>query len=412
MFAKDREQMERELALQAMAADITKAMQPPEHLTALSQMMNAIQWQHRELANARVYDDMMKQVAQMRFISENITSPFQMFTEKMRSQSDVFEGLSARLAATDNINFSIPKFTQKMLAWNIASIGLTNRMNDIGLLARRETLSTRLLETPNAYVAFLQNTTDRLVTDLAADVAARLRGSLNLAEYQLLEITNTVSNFVAVPEDNEEPDSIRVLAVPYKQQDELLKYEYVQNENDVVALITASPTAQTTQIAHRVLKLVTQCNEAGKTSESGLEIFKPTTRLMTVFNDLPWLSATNSLEIGNVVDCLYFIFYEGAGKDNLRFLDKNGGPLTNADCDLIWCIKLLRNKWSRHDADHGEEKDIKKSWAELATKFRLLGLDEYPTAPDHFQQIHRKLLILAEDFLTRLLSKLKLRSGN
>jgi hypothetical protein len=158
-----------------------------------------------------------------------------------------------------------------------------------------------------------------------------------------------------------------------------------------------------------VLELVTLCNEAGKTSEFGVEIFKPTTRLMTVFNDLPWLSATDRLRFSDVVDCLYFIFYEGAGKDNLRYLDKNGGPLTEADCDLIWCIKHLRNKWSRHDADHGNEKDIKKSWAELAVKFRWLGLAEHPTDSRHYQQLHNQLLILAEDFLERILNKLALK---
>ena len=130
---------------------------------------------------------------------------------------------------------------------------------------------------------------------------------------------------------------------------------------------------------------------------------------MTVFNDLPWLSSTDRARFADVVDCLYFIFYEGAGKDNLRFLDKHGGPLTDGDCDLIWCIKHLRNKWSRHDADHGKEKDIQKSWAELAAKFRWLGLAEHPTDARHFQQLHYQLLVLAEDFLACILSKLKVK---
>jgi len=110
-----------------------------------------------------------------------------------------------------------------------------------------------------------------------------------------------------------------------------------------------------------------------------------------------------------VIDCLYFIFYEGAGKDNLRFLDKNGGPLTNKDCDLIWCIKHLRNKWSRHDIDHGKDKEIQKSWKELAAKFRWLGLAEYPTEARHFQKLHYKLLELAEVFLMQILNNLKMK---
>ena len=367
--------------------DVMKEVQSLEHLCAASRMMATAQWEHRELARMHIYEDMAKRMVH-------------------------FEDLAARLAAADTIKLSVSDFTQKTLAWDIAATSLLDRMNDIGLLAQREALSTRLLEAPNTYVAFVQNTIDRLATDITADTSSRLRASLNLAQHQLLEIANGVNAIVTVPEDNEEPDTIRVLDAPYEQQNELLKCKYIQDENDVVALIGASPTAQATERARRALNLVTLCNEAGKTSVFGVEIFKPTTRLLTVFNDLPWLSPTDRCRFGDVVDCLYFIFYEAAGKDHLRFLDKHGGPLTEADCGLIWCIKHLRNKWSRHDADHGKEKDIQKSWKELALQFRWLGLAEHPTTPQHFQQLHHQLLLSAEDFLTSLLRKLKLESGN
>lgn len=393
--------------------EIARAMQPPTHLTAVSQMMTAMQREHRlftELARPpRFLDDVTKQIAQMRALSESITAPYRAIQEMMRSQSAVFEGLSARVAALDAIKFSIPQFSQTTLAWNVASIGLANRMNDIGLLARRELLSARLFGAPSAYSAFVRHTTERLAADPVPDIAARLRGSLNLAQQQLLDIADTVSGFIVVPDDEEEPDDIRVLNAPFTQQDELLAYDAVEDETDTEAMTIVSPTAQTVQRGRRVLELVTQCNEAGKTSAYSVEIFKPTTRLMTVFNDLPWLSPTDRSGFADVVDCLYFIFYEGAGKDNLRFLDRHGGPLTDADCDLIWCIKHLRNKWSRHDADHGKEQDIQKSWTELAAKFRWLGLAEHPTDARHFHQLHYQLLVLAEEFLARILSKLKLK---
>ncbi|MFH1580817.1 MAG: hypothetical protein ABIC39_01900 [Pseudomonadota bacterium] len=397
----------------AAIADIAKAMQPPAHLTAVSQMMTAMQREHRlfaELARPpRFLDDLTKEIAQMRAFSASITAPYHAIQEIIRSQSAVFERLSAQVAAFNAIKFSIPQFSQATLALNVASIRLANRMNDIGLLARREMLSARLFEAPIAYTAFVRHTTERLGADPAPDIAARLRGSLNLAAQQLLDIADTVSGFIEVPDDEEEPDDKRMLNAPFTQQDELLAYDAIEDETDTEAMTIISPTAQTVQCGRRVLELVTQCNEAGKTSAYGVEIFKPTTRLMAVFNDLPWLSPTDRSRFADVVDCLYFIFYEGAGKDNLRFLDKHGGPLTEADCDLIWCIKHLRNKWFRHDADHGKEKDIQKSWAELAAKFHWLGLAEHPTDGRHFQQLHYQLLVLAEDFLARILSKLKLK---
>jgi hypothetical protein len=219
-----------------------------------------------------------------------------------------------------------------------------------------------------------------------------------------------VTAFVRLPDDSEESEETRILDAPFAQQSEILECEFDGDEHDAEALKNVSATAQTVERGRRVLELVTQCNEAGKTSGSLDEIFKPTTRLMTVCIDLPWLSATDRLRFADVIDCLYFIFYEGAGKDNLRFLEKNGGPLTDAECDLIWCIKHLRNKWSRHDADHGKDKDIHRSWAELAAKFRWLGLAEHPTSAAHFQHLHSKLLELAEDFLIGILRKLALKS--
>ena len=393
--------------------ELAKSMQPPTHLTAVSQLMIALRREHQSIAAlARptgVLDELTSQMTQMRAIGDRITAPYKAFQEVMRSQASVFERLTPRVAALDANKLGITAFSQATLAWDVAAIGLANRMKDIGLLARREALCGRLFEVHSTYSEFVRKTTERLETGLAPTIAARLRGSLNLAEHQLLGIADAVGGFVTPPEDDQEPDAVRTLAAPFAQQDELLHCEFLEDDSDTAALTSASSTAQTVQLARRVLELLTQCNEAGKTSSLGTEIFKPTTRLLVVFCDLPWLSSPNRLRFGDVIDCLYFIFYEGAGQDGLRFLKEHGGPLTDAECDLIWCIKHLRNKWSRHDADHGKEKNIKKSWAELAAKFRWLGLSEHPTEARHFQLLHHNLLESAESFLDRLLQKLTLK---
>lgn len=329
--------------------------------------------------------------------------------EMMLNQSSVLDSLASRVAEMNAAKFSIPQLSQATMAWDIASSSLTSKMLDIGLLAQRETLSARLFEVPNSYAEFVSLTVDRLAADPTPEIAARLRGSLVLAEYQLLGISDTVRKFIVVPEDDEESDAKRVLDAPFVQQNELLSYKFTEDENNTEALIEISPTAKTVEQARRVLQLVIMCNEAGKTSGFTEDIFKPTTQLISACVDLPWLSATDKRRFGDVVDCLYFIFYEGAGKDNLRFLESHGGPLTINDCDLIWCIKHLRNKWSRHDVDHGKEKEIRKSWIELSEKFKLLGLANHPTETHHFQQLHYKLLVLAENFLVRIIDGLKLK---
>jgi len=267
-----------------------------------------------------------------------------------------------------------------------------------------------MFQLPRVYTDFFQHTVDQLACSPSLEIASRLRGSLHLAQHQLLQITATVNDFWEITDVDNEPDDIRILDAPFVQQNELLNSSPVDVEDDLNALTRASPTGRTVEKSRRVLVLITQCNEAGKMSSLATEFFKPTTRLMTVFGELPWLTAADRYRFGDIVDCLYFIFYEGAGKDNLRFLDTNGGPLSSAECDLIWCIKHLRNKWSRHDADHGKEKDIQKSWEELAAKLRWLGLAEHPTEPQHFQRLHYKLLESAEAFLQCILSKLMLKN--
>jgi hypothetical protein len=111
----------------AYFAEIAKAMQPPAHLTALSQMMTAMQREHRLFADivrpTRLLADVTKQIVQTRALSESITAPYKTIQEIVRSQSFVFEGLSAQVAALNTIKFSIPQFSQATLAWNVPRLG-------------------------------------------------------------------------------------------------------------------------------------------------------------------------------------------------------------------------------------------------------------------------------------------------
>ncbi|MGI6790657.1 hypothetical protein [Aminivibrio sp.] len=389
--------------------DITKAMQQLDDSTSLSKMLHVVQSEKLFFAEfphpPRIFEDLIKQISEMRALNESITSPFRAVQKMMQNQSIEFERLSGWVSRMNKSLFTVSDYSQSIFAWNVVSIELANRFNDIGLLSKRELLSARLFAIPNTFATFLRHTTELLGADPTPEMATCLRGSLNLAKHQMLGITDALIPFVKMPDEDERPDKIRDLFVPYKQQDELLNHKFLSDENDVVMLTAISPTAQNEDIARRVLKLIAQCNEAGKTSKYGVEIFKPTNRMLSSFVDLPWIHATDKNRFGDALDCLYFIFYEGSGADNLRFLDKNGGPLTDQDCDFIWCIKRLRNNWIRHDADHGKEKDSQKSWAELSKAFHWLGLTEFPTDMSHFQQIHQRLLILAEEFLRRILNK-------
>ena len=415
-----------------MILDVAKLTQIPESLSTTSIAMNAIKQYDQLTASvsaaikastqidyqgfsqikhlACILDDEKKrsshiQTARAQLIQQ--TWGNQAIQKMINDQSAFFDSLSIRVAAMgfDEINSQL--IVQSELALEITSTRLADKMNNVGLMTQRNILSARLFEVPNIYSEFLRQTTEKLANNQLPDIASRLRSSL---EYQMLRIVDITSTFIVMPDDDDEPEDKRILNAPLIQQQELLCYSgNTQDENDINALVAISTTARTEQKARSVLGLIISCNEAGKMSELGEEFFKPITRMMTVFNDLPWISATDKWRLADVIDCLYLIFYEGAGKDNLRYIDKHGGPLTNDDCDLIWCIKHLRNKWFRHDIDHGKDNEIRKSWKVLSEKFQWLGLASYPMSIQHYQLIHYKLLELSESFLLCMLTKLELK---
>jgi hypothetical protein len=143
---------------------------------SIQEVVTAMQQERRSWTewgrSSRLLDDVAKGIAHIRALSESMTTPCLAMREAMRSQSAVFEGLSARVAMLNVADFGIPRFAEAALAWNVTLTGLSNRMNEIGLSAKRGMLSARLFEVPNAYTAFVQHTTERLTTNLSADIAA------------------------------------------------------------------------------------------------------------------------------------------------------------------------------------------------------------------------------------------------
>jgi hypothetical protein len=291
------------------------------------------------------------------------------------------------------------------IAWKSGLTQVVHRMQEINLLTSKLDLAARLLEPSKVYTEFVERTFQRIEQSKSTKVTKALQTSLHLAEEQLLTTTDSLSAILAVPEDDELVLPPRSLILPVVQQDELIAVVEAGDEEDEASLIKLSPSAKVADEARCILSLVAKCNEVVQVAGKA-EIFKPTTRLLETFADLPWLIAEDKRTFADFVDCLYFIFYEGAGKDKLRFLDAHGGVLDASDCDFIWCIKHLRNKWLRHDADHGRESDIRKSWKDLSVKFNSLGLEHAPVTKQHFRHLHHSLLREANAFLRKILERL------
>lgn len=327
------------------------------------------------------------------------------FIEGFKQQAEIWEKLiQPNQNAARLLQSTMPQIRESSVAWHSSWTQTINRFQELKLLTTNPNLAARLLENSRIYTGFVESTIQRISSAENKKIARALNTSLRLAEVQLLSTTEVLLSVITTPIDDEVSDT-RQLDLLIIQQEELITAAESQNIEDEVALIELSPAAKASALAQNVLFLIVKCNEVVKVGEKS-EIFKPTNKLLEVYADLPGLLPENKRIFGDFVDCLYFLFYEGAGKDKLRFLKEHGGVLEPTDCDLIWCIKHLRNKWLRHDADHGKETQIKKSWKELSAKFDWLGLQHIPVNSEHFRYLHSRLLQEAETFLQNILEKL------
>jgi hypothetical protein len=196
-----------------------------------------------------------------------------------------------------------------------------------------------------------------------------------------------------------------LIIVPRVQQQELLDSGIEFNDEDSASAIEASPAAQTAELAGGILLLVTQCNEASKIAGKG-DVFKPTNRMLEAFARLPLELAADKAQLANIVDYLFWTLYEGAGDDKLRFLKGNGGWMDVGECDEVFRVKYLRNKWLRHDPDHGKDSKIGKSWQDVSGALRELGLQGLPVTESDHRVLHLRMLQQIESFLQRLLARI------
>ena len=67
----------------------------------------------------------------------------------------------------------------------------------------------------------------------------------------------------------------------------------------------------------------------------------------------------------------------------------------------------MRNKWLRHDPDHGKQSDIKKSKKSLSYHLNWLGLGHIPNTDEHFRFLHSRLLKEGVNFLQQIIERLQ-----
>jgi hypothetical protein len=124
-------------------------------------------------------------------------------------------------------------------------------------------------------------------------------------------------------------------------------------------------------------------------------IFKLTIQLTESLVALPNILAVNRNCFGEFIDYVYFILYEGAGKDNLRFLDL----ISQDAAEAVWTLKHLRNYLVRHDVEHGKTSEITKKQKELGEHFNALIGKPMPRTRKDFTNAQLAFLRQVEEML-------------
>jgi hypothetical protein len=270
-----------------------------------------------------------------------------------------------------------------------------------------ETVVGRLIA-PTAMLTRLTSRTARRIRASADDSEKRrLSASLELVESQVTghmeELGHVVTESEYLDEDALAPDSRLVLAD--LEQKQMLAAPAGIDES-AAALAGNAGSVRLHSLAREAIRLVHDVNLAARLASKG-DIFKLTNRLLQVAIELPWIDASGERGLGDFIDHLYFMLYEGAGKDSLRYLVPHGGPLDDTAADVVFLIKHLRNKWLRHDPEHGDDKSIRKSYEQLRDRLKSLGLSGMPRSAADYRGLQERLLERVTAFLRSLLEALR-----
>jgi hypothetical protein len=301
--------------------------------------------------------------------------------------------------------------TQEM--FNLRNLGVAANlsfMSEIGMVAKsysdlfkNDLFAQGIASISTAHSSFLANTLKDFELANSNHIANALKGSITLANEQMLRsiglIEPSIYEFPKAKIDYLpifKPNRFRV------QRQELIKRVDIEEDETYENLTIKTPSAISFELVSKCMSLIGLCNEASETTK-GNTIFTLTSTL--------WLSAwklievvpTNKDNFAIVVDCLYLMLYEGAGKDKLRFIEQ--GYISADEAEVIWKIKHLRNKWLRHDIDHGKDSDIKKSHQHRKEALQWFGLSNVPYSKDEFVFLYNNLILKVEEFLNLLLER-------
>lgn len=332
---------------------------------------------------------------------------FQPFIDSIKQQERMLESVSSFAKQQQAMMKTACLIPESLAVWNqlwhstAATIARAN-------LVVGDVLASRLLEPERVYADFSAKTRGLIKCTSDNRTKSALQKSVELSEIQLLKSRSVVRDLLVssgLSEDNSPILPVFPLKLVVIQGAELRACNQDLTGASYADILQCSSASRAADDTHSLLNNVVYCNEFAET-DGKPGIFKLTTNVLASFNDLHHITPENKNDFTNFVNCLYWIFYEGAGGKKLRFLRANGGVLNDSDCNFIWTFKHLRNKWLIHDVEHGSPAEIRESRALLRKALERLGLCRMPISEDDYRLLHRNLLASGIAFINNLINEL------
>jgi hypothetical protein len=303
-----------------------------------------------------------------------------------------------RVADLPKVGLGMVGFEHSFAA-KIAALGPNLGLND--------KFALRILAPEQSYTSFVDSTSDLLEGATEGKRRTGLETSLSFAskhfEFTTQLDSMTLGGVLQVPSATYMPPVALDLYV--RTRDELL--ELVEHEGEAEQdLVSRSKAAAVSRLVAQLLRVVhdinLECRAKGRD-----RIFPPTDKFLLAYLELPQMLPADRESLGDAVDHLFFVLYEGAGDDKLRFDKKHGGLLEGDQLGPVFLLKFLRNKWLRHDIEHGEEAKVRKAYRQLAGAFDALGLGYVPRAAEEYYVVYSGLLSKLLGMLETVLDQLR-----
>lgn len=283
---------------------------------------------------------------------------------------------------------------------------LARRIEERDLLNSNPGLASRMVLPAVSYVDFSRRTVERIGGSDDPEERAALGGSLLVAEKQVTESTRlivevTAESVMDVAPDHAPSQTGTTYGIYDAVQLDLIDVRSLPADATYPVLLRFSSAASLAELTRRALATLMRCNKDSRL-HGGKEIFKPTAQWHEALIMLPGIVVRDESSLRDVITFLYMLIYEGAGDKKLRFLKEHGGYMERAECDAVWNLKALRNKWLIHDPEHGDAKSIDASYRSLGEALKSLGLSRFPRERGEFEDMQLRLLKGLQEFLTKL----------